>query len=82
MLRSIRAWRWSGLPRCCTSSRCHGCSPTISPTHARADAAVREPLTLIVLGKAAAHWLVTGLPLTLMSLVFGVAFDIGIEEAA
>lgn len=39
-----------------------------------------EPLPLIVLGKAAAHWLVTGLPLTLMSIVFGVAFDIGVGE--
>jgi heme exporter protein B len=39
-----------------------------------------EPLPLIVLGKAAAHWLVTGLPLTAISIVFGVAFDIGIQE--
>ncbi len=39
-----------------------------------------EPLPLIVLGKAVAHWLVTGLPLTTMSLVFGVAFDLGLEE--
>jgi heme exporter protein B len=37
-------------------------------------------LPLIVLGKAAAHWLVTGLPLTLMSVVFGVVFDIGVNE--
>ena len=28
-----------------------------------------EPLPLIVLGKAVAHWLVTGLPLTVMSIV-------------
>jgi heme exporter protein B len=39
-----------------------------------------EPLTLIVLGKAAAHWLVTGLPLTVMSIVFGVVFDLGLQE--
>ena len=39
-----------------------------------------EPLPLIVLGKAVAHWLVTGLPLTLMSILFGVAFDLGREE--
>lgn len=38
-----------------------------------------EPLPLIVLGKALAHWLVTGLPLTAVSLVFGVMFDIGPE---
>jgi len=35
-----------------------------------------EPLSLIVLGKALAHWLVTGLPLTLMAIVFGVLFDL------
>ena len=34
-----------------------------------------EPLSLIVLGKAAAHWLTTGLPLTLMAVAFGVVFD-------
>jgi heme exporter protein B len=39
-----------------------------------------EPLSMIVLGKAVAHWLVTGLPLTVMSIVFGVAFDLGREE--
>lgn len=38
-----------------------------------------EPLPLIVLGKAVAHWLVTGLPLTLVSLVFGVMFNLGTE---
>lgn len=35
-----------------------------------------EPLSLIVLGKAMAHWLTTGLPLTLMAVVFGLAFDL------
>ncbi len=39
-----------------------------------------EPLSMIVLGKAVAHWLVTGLPLTVMSILFGVAFDLGREE--
>jgi len=39
-----------------------------------------EPLPLIVLGKAVAHWLVTGLPLTVMSIVFGVVFDLGLQE--
>jgi heme exporter protein B len=38
-----------------------------------------EPLPLIVLGKAVAHWLVTGLPLTVVSLVFGVMFNLGTE---
>ena len=36
-----------------------------------------EPLALIVLGKAAAHWLVTGLPVTIMSLLLGIMFDVG-----
>ena len=35
-----------------------------------------EPLPLIVLGKAAAHWLTTGLPLTVMAVAFGVVFDL------
>ncbi len=36
-----------------------------------------EPLPLIVLGKTAAHWLVTGLLLTVIAVLFGVAFDLG-----
>jgi heme exporter protein B len=35
-----------------------------------------QPLSLIVLGKALAHWLTTGLPLTIMAIVFGVVFDL------
>jgi heme exporter protein B len=35
-----------------------------------------EPLSLIVLGKATAHWLTTGLPLTVMAAAFGVMFDL------
>ncbi len=38
-----------------------------------------EPLQLIVLGKAAAHWLTTGLPLTIMAVAFGVAFDLDVK---
>ena len=38
-----------------------------------------EPLSLIVLGKAAAHWLTTGLPLTLMAVAFGVVFDLDVN---
>ncbi len=41
-----------------------------------------EPLSLIVLGKAAAHWLTTGLPLTLMAVLFGVAFDLDFKATA
>jgi len=37
-----------------------------------------EPLPVIVLGKAAAHWLTTGLPLTVMAVAFGVVFDLNI----
>jgi heme exporter protein B len=36
----------------------------------------REPLAAIVLGKVAAHWLVTGLPITAMAVPLGVMFDL------
>ena len=39
-----------------------------------------EPLTVIVLAKVSAHWLVTGVPMTLFSLIFGVMFDLPAEE--
>ena len=39
-----------------------------------------EPLSLIVLGKAAAHWLTTGLPLTVMAIAFGVLFDLDVNS--
>lgn len=39
-----------------------------------------EPLTVIVLAKVSAHWLVTGVPMTVFSLVFGVMFDLSTEE--
>ena len=39
-----------------------------------------EPLTVIVLAKVSAHWLVTGVPMTVFSLVFGVMFDLPLEE--
>jgi len=35
-----------------------------------------EPLPVIVLAKAAAHWLVSGLPLVLMSPVLAIQFDL------
>lgn len=35
-----------------------------------------EPLSMIVLGKTVAHWLTTGLPLTIMAIVFGAVFDL------
>ena len=38
-----------------------------------------EPLSLIVLAKTAAHWLTTGLPLTLMAAAFGVLFDLDVN---
>jgi len=40
-----------------------------------------EPLPLLVLGKAAAHWLVTGLPLTLVSVVLSIQFDLAADAA-
>lgn len=39
-----------------------------------------EPLTVIVLAKVSAHWLVTGVPMTVFSLVFGVMFGLPAEE--
>ena len=41
-----------------------------------------EPLSVIVLGKCLAHWLVTGVPLTALSIAFGVIFDLGLKETA
>lgn len=38
-----------------------------------------QPLGLIVLGKVAAHWLVSGLPLTLLAPVLGLQFDLSAE---
>lgn len=35
-----------------------------------------QPLTLVVLGKTLAHWLTTGLPLTLLAPVLGLQFDL------
>jgi heme exporter protein B len=35
-----------------------------------------EPLTLIVIGKVLAHWLVSGLPLVLLAPVLAVPFDL------
>lgn len=39
-----------------------------------------EPLSVIVLGKVFAHWLVTGLPITVFAAVFGVMFDLPGEQ--
>ena len=38
-----------------------------------------QPLTLVVLGKTLAHWLTTGLPLTLLAPVLGLQFDLSGE---
>ncbi len=38
-----------------------------------------QPLFLLVIGKVAAHWLVTGLPLVLMSPVLGLQYDLSAE---
>jgi heme exporter protein B len=35
----------------------------------------REPLVLLVMGKVAAHWLATGLPVIVMAAPLGVMFD-------
>jgi heme exporter protein B len=41
-----------------------------------------QPLGLIVLGKVLAHWLVSGLPLTLLAPVLGIQFDLSGEALA
>jgi heme exporter protein B len=38
-----------------------------------------EPLSLIVIGKVIAHWLVSGLPLVLLAPLLGVQFDLSRE---
>lgn len=39
-----------------------------------------EPLSVIVVAKVIAHWLVTGVPMTVFATVFGVMFDLSVEE--
>lgn len=38
-----------------------------------------QPLSLLVLGKVSAHWLVTGLPLVVMAPVLGIQYDLSTE---
>lgn len=38
-----------------------------------------QPLAMLVLGKALAHWLVTGVPLVLMSPVLGIQYDLSAD---
>jgi heme exporter protein B len=38
-----------------------------------------QPLSLLVLGKVTAHWLVTGLPLVLMAPVLGIQYDLSLD---
>ncbi|NEX61576.1 heme exporter protein CcmB [Noviherbaspirillum galbum] len=41
-----------------------------------------EPLTVIVLGKVIAHWLVTGMPITLLAPVMALQFDLPGQSVA
>ncbi|MBC7857202.1 MAG: heme exporter protein CcmB [Burkholderiaceae bacterium] len=41
-----------------------------------------EPLTLIVIGKVVAHWLVSGVPLVLLAPLLAVQFDLPAESIA
>ena len=41
-----------------------------------------QPLGLIVLGKVVAHWLISGLPLTLLAPVLGIQFDLSGDALA
>lgn len=38
-----------------------------------------QPLSLLVIGKVTAHWLVTGVPLVLMSPLLGLQYDLSAE---
>ncbi|PLY17066.1 MAG: heme exporter protein CcmB [Sedimenticola sp.] len=38
-----------------------------------------QPLSVLVLGKVTAHWLITGLPLVLMAPLLGLQYDLSIE---
>jgi heme exporter protein B len=41
-----------------------------------------QPLSIIVIGKICAHWLVTGAPITLAAIPIAVMFDLGVEPGA
>ncbi len=38
-----------------------------------------EPLPVIVMAKVFAHWLVTGVPMTVFATIFGVMFDLSLD---
>lgn len=38
-----------------------------------------EPLPIIVMAKVVAHWLVTGVPMTVFAALFGVMFDLSLD---
>ena len=38
-----------------------------------------EPLPVVVLAKVLAHWIVTGIPITIFSAAFGLMFDLDLE---
>lgn len=40
---------------------------------------VPQPLSILVLGKVLAHWLVTGLPLVLLSPLLGLQYDLSMD---
>jgi heme exporter protein B len=40
-----------------------------------------QPASIIVIGKIAAHWLVTGAPITIAAIPIAVMFDLGFEPA-
>ena len=38
-----------------------------------------EPVPVIVVAKVAAHWIVTGVPMTIFATIFGVMFDLELD---
>ena len=73
-------------PACCGWARCwppcwacSACSPPTTPTAPWSRWCCRAPLPLLVAGKIAAHWLVSGLPVVVLAPVLGLQFDLDAE---
>ena len=47
--------------------------------HADGTLVTAEPLPVVVVAKVFAHWLVTGVPMTIFAAVFGILFDLPLD---
>ena len=81
LLRKIAPGRAVGRARCWRRcSACSGCSlPTMPTARSSRWSLSPTPLVLLVAGKNAAHWLVSGLPLVVLAPLLGVQFDLDAE---